>query len=108
VKQLIRVTAATTKQRLEPPATTTTDRSHAASAWTPREQKLRPAAGVAILGSLAAGAAAIERAEGAGWDAAAIALFAAIALWILSFSSRAVHRRALRRPRQLSNPNDLA
>jgi hypothetical protein len=101
-------TAAGMKQRLEPAATATTHGAGLPKASVPPRVKPHAAAGGAILGSLMAGAVAIEQAEGAGWDAGAIALFAAIAFLILSSSSRAVGRGAPHRPRpSVSDPSDL-
>jgi hypothetical protein len=107
-KRSLRPVPSRMTQPVEPTMTATTVATRAAKASTSRSGAPPRDAGWSISGSLADGAAAIEQGEGVGSDAGAIALFTAIAVLMLSLSSRGFGRRAQRQSRpSLSNPGDL-
>jgi hypothetical protein len=105
----LRPVPSTMTQPVERTTTATTVGSRSAKPSTSRSEGPHRDAGWSISGSLEGGVAAIEQGEGVVSDAGAVAIFAAIAVWMLSLSSRGFGRRAQRRSRpSLSNPGDLA
>jgi hypothetical protein len=105
----LRPVPSTMTQPVEPTTTATTVGSRAAEASTSRSEAPPRDAGWSISGSLEGGVTAIEAGKGVASDAGAVAIFGAIAVWMLSLSSRRFGRRAQHQARpSLSNPGDLA